>query len=74
MEKVEGRVKWFSAKKGYGFLEEDGNPSEIFVHFSQIDMDGYKKLRRNQAVEFEIQDTDKGLQAFDVTILASVEE
>ena len=57
-----GKVKWFSAEKGYGFIErEDG--SDVFVHFSAIQEDGFKSLSEGQQVEFEIVDGNRGLQA-----------
>ncbi|HOT24768.1 MAG TPA: cold shock domain-containing protein, partial [Thermoleophilia bacterium] len=53
---------WFSNEKGYGFIErEDGD--DLFVHFSEIAMDGYKTLVQGQRVEFEVTQGDKGLQA-----------
>ena len=58
----EGKVKWFSADKGYGFIEHEGG-EDLFVHFSEIQVDGYKTLNQGQAVEFEIAQSDKGLQA-----------
>ncbi len=59
---AEGTVKWFSNEKGYGFIErEDGD--DLFVHYSEINMDGYKTLIQGQRVEFEITEGDKGLQA-----------
>jgi CspA family cold shock protein len=59
-----GTVKWFSNVKGYGFVNADGNDEEdIFVHFSAIEMDGYKKLTSGQRIEFEIDEGPKGLQA-----------
>ena len=59
---AQGTVKWFSNEKGYGFIErEDGD--DLFVHYSEITMDGYKTLVQGQAVEFEITEGDKGLQA-----------
>jgi CspA family cold shock protein len=59
---AQGTVKWFSNEKGYGFIErEDGE--DLFVHFSEIAMDGYKTLTQGQRVEFEISQSDKGLQA-----------
>ncbi|RAO98720.1 cold-shock protein [Petrotoga sp. 9PW.55.5.1] len=59
---MKGRVKWFDSKKGYGFITgEDGN--DVFVHFSAIDMDGYKKLEEDDEVEFEVVQGDKGPQA-----------
>lgn len=60
-----GKVKWFSAEKGYGFIErEDG--SDVFVHFSAIQEDGFKSLSEGQQVEFEIVDGNRGLQAANV--------
>ena len=69
-ERVTGKVKWFSNERGYGFLLVDGDPAnnEYFVHFSSIDMDGYKTLKAGQEVEFELKDTDKGIQAVNVTL------
>ena len=60
-----GKVKWFSAEKGYGFIErEDG--SDVFVHFSAIQEDGFKSLSEGQQVEFKIVDGNRGLQAANV--------
>ena len=60
-----GKVKWFNAEKGYGFIStEDGK--DVFVHYSQIQSEGYKSLDEGQAVEFEINDGPKGPQATNV--------
>ena len=60
-----GKVKWFNAEKGYGFITcEDGR--EVFVHYTAIVQDGYKSLDANQEVEFEVTEGDKGPQAVDV--------
>ena len=60
-----GKVKWFNAEKGYGFIEgEDG--SDVFVHFSAIVMDGYKALEEGAEVQFEVIDGAKGPQAANV--------
>ena len=65
---AKGQVKWFSDKKGYGFItREDGN--DIFVHYSAIKRDGFKTLRQGDEVEFEISQGEKGLHATDVTVL-----
>jgi CspA family cold shock protein len=68
-ELAQGTVKWFSNEKGYGFIErEDGD--DLFVHYSEISMDGYKTLVQGQRVEFEITEGDKGLQASTVRPVA----
>ena len=61
-----GKVKWFNDAKGYGFIEQEGG-DDVFVHFSAIQMEGFKTLQEGQAVEFEIKDGDKGLHAANVT-------
>ena len=61
-----GTVKWFDAKKGYGFIELEGN-KDVFVHFSEITEEGYKSLRDGQAVEFDIEKDDSGERAKNVT-------
>ncbi|MBO7209332.1 MAG: cold-shock protein [Clostridia bacterium] len=63
-----GKVKWFNAEKGYGFIEsEDG--TDVFVHFSAIVMDGYKALEEGAEVSFEVIEGAKGPQAANVTKL-----
>ena len=62
---AQGTVKWFSNEKGYGFIERDEG-DDVFVHFSAINMEGYKTLTEGQRVEFEIVQGDKGLQAANV--------
>jgi len=63
-----GKVKWFNAAKGYGFIEqEDGE--DVFVHYSQIKDEGFKTLNEGQDVEFEVTTGDKGLQARNVVKL-----
>lgn len=63
-----GTVKWFNAEKGYGFLStEEG--SDVFVHFSAVQMDGYKTLKEGQSVSFEIVEGEKGPQAANVSVL-----
>jgi CspA family cold shock protein len=60
-----GKVKWFNAEKGYGFIErEDGG--DVFVHFSAIKAEGFKSLDEGQAVEFDIVEGDRGPQAANV--------
>jgi len=64
-ERYVGTVKWFNATKGYGFIgREDGE--DVFVHFSAIQSEGYRKLEAEQKVEFSVEDGPKGLQAANV--------
>ena len=60
-----GKVKWFNDAKGYGFIEQEGG-EDVFVHFSSINMDGFKTLAEGQPVEFEVKTGDKGLSATNV--------
>jgi CspA family cold shock protein len=60
-----GRVKWFNAEKGFGFIEREGG-NDVFVHFSAIAMDGFKTLEEGQEVEFEVVEGAKGPQAANV--------
>ncbi len=59
----QGVVKWFNNAKGYGFVTPNDGEEDIFVHFSAIEMDGYKTLKEGQSVEFEIEQGPKGLHA-----------
>jgi CspA family cold shock protein len=64
-DRIVGTVKWFNATKGYGFIgREEGE--DVFVHFSAIQSDGYRKLVAEQQVEFSVEDGPKGLQAANV--------
>lgn len=67
-ERIDGTVKWFSNERGYGFVIADDDPddSEYFVHYSYIDMEGYKTLRAGQRVSFVLVSTDRGIQAQEV--------
>jgi cold shock protein len=67
-ERIVGTVKWFNAAKGYGFLGRD-NGDDVFVHFSSISIDGYRRLEKGQQVEFSVEEGPKGLQAASVTLL-----
>ena len=65
---MQGKVKWFNAEKGFGFIEkEDGG--DVFVHFSAIQGEGFKSLEEGQSVEFEVVDGDRGPQAANVTLV-----
>jgi CspA family cold shock protein len=66
-ERITGTVKWFNATKGYGFIAHDGG-EDVFVHYSAIQMEGYRKLKEGQTVEFSIEKGPKGLQAANVTL------
>ena len=63
-----GKVKWFSATKGYGFIESDEG-GDVFVHYSAIGGDGFKTLEQGQSVEFEVQEGNKGPQAVNVSLM-----
>jgi CspA family cold shock protein len=67
--RITGKVKWFNNAKGYGFIEREGG-SDVFVHFSAVQGNGYRTLEEGQAVEFEIVDGPKGPQAGNVTKLS----
>ena len=62
---MQGKVKWFSAEKGFGFISNNEG-ADIFVHYSQIKVEGYKTLENEQLVEFEVYQATKGLQAHNV--------
>ncbi len=63
---MKGKVKWFNSEKGFGFIEREGG-EDVFVHFSAIQMDGYKTLEEGQSVEFDIVKGERGPQATNVT-------
>lgn len=66
---MNGRVKWFNAGKGFGFITgEDGK--DVFVHFSAIKSAGYKTLNENDAVSYDVETGEKGLKATNVTVQA----
>ena len=67
-DRVIGKVKWFNASKGYGFIERQDGP-DVFVHYSAIQSDGFRTLDEGQEVEFSIEQGPKGLQAAQVTVL-----
>ena len=63
-----GTVKWFNGSKGYGFIARE-SADDVFVHFSAIQMEGYKVLEEGQRVEFSVEQGPKGLQATNVVLL-----
>ncbi len=64
----QGTVKWFNAKKGYGFIS-DAEGKDVFVHFSALNMDGFKELKDGESVEFEVVEGEQGPQAANVVRL-----
>ena len=66
----QGTVKWFSNEKGYGFITPDHGGKDLFVHFSEINSDGFKALDEGDRVEYEGGEGPKGLNAQDVNVLA----
>ncbi|NHA69958.1 cold-shock protein [Phycicoccus flavus] len=60
---AQGKVKWFNAEKGFGFIAQDGGGPDVFVHYSAIDVQGYRTLDEDQQVEFEVTQGPKGPQA-----------
>jgi CspA family cold shock protein len=66
-DRITGTVKWFNATKGYGFIAQEGG-EDVFVHYSAVEMEGYRKLQEGQTVEFTIEKGPKGLQAANVTL------
>jgi cold shock protein len=58
-----GKVKWFNEQKGYGFIQSDDGGQDVFVHHSAIQSDGFRTLVEGQAVEYEIERSEKGLKA-----------
>jgi len=69
-----GTVQWFDDDKGFGFIDHEGTEEDIFVHFSEIDQEGFKQLDEGDRVEFTPKDTDKGLQAASVIQIGQEEQ
>lgn len=63
---MKGTVKWFNAKKGFGFISDESG-KDVFVHYSALNMDGFKVLEENEEVEFDVIEGEKGSQAANVT-------
>jgi cold shock protein len=68
-ERHQGQVKWFNPEKGYGFINTDAG-QEVFVHYSTIKSDGYKTLEQHARVEFDIEQSSKGLSARNVVVIS----
>jgi CspA family cold shock protein len=64
-ERIQGTVRWFNPGKGYGFIGQE-NGEDVFVHFTAIQAEGYRRLEKDQQVEFTIEEGPKGLQAANV--------
>lgn len=62
-----GKVKWFNPTKGYGFIKPDDGGEDLFVHHSSIQGEGYKSLKEDQSVTFDVEDGEKGPQATNVS-------
>lgn len=62
----QGTVKWFNPEKGYGFIEQEGGGGDVFVHYKQIQSNGFRTLEENQKVDFEVEQGAKGPQALNV--------
>lgn len=61
----EGTVKWFDDRKGFGFIERE-NGEDVFVHFSNVSMEGFRSLEQGEKVSFDVEKTERGLQAVNV--------
>jgi len=66
---AKGNVKWFSEKKGYGFITQEDGGDDVFVHHKNIVMEGFRKLVEGQNVTYEVQESEKGLQAVNVEVV-----
>jgi cold shock protein len=66
---AQGTVKWFNGEKGFGFIATDDGGKDVFVHYSELQGDGFRTLDENQRVEFEIEQGPKGPQAVRVTTI-----
>lgn len=64
---MKGTVKWFNNSKGFGFIVPEGQKDDVFAHFSQIKMDGFRTLKTDQEVEFDLVEGEKGKQAHNIT-------
>ncbi len=71
--RVTGKVKWFNDNKGFGFIEQESG-KDIFVHYSEIQGEGYRTLSEGELVEFEIKESPKGLQATGVVKVSEKKE
>ena len=68
-QRITGRVKWFNEDKGYGFIARDDGGDDVFLHFSALNMPGFKTIADDTPVEFEVEENERGLAATNVTTL-----
>ena len=66
MSSIKGKVKWFNSTKGFGFIEPEDGGDDVFAHFSEIEMEGYKSLNEGQEVEYKLLDGEKGPKAANI--------
>ena len=71
---MNGRVKWFSGAKGYGFIKREGEEKDIFVHFSDVKKSGLKYLKEDEQLTFEIKNSEKGLSAINLQKVINPQE
>jgi len=64
-----GIVKWFNSAKGFGFATPESGDEDVFIHFSSITMEGYKTLKEGQAIQFDIEEGEKGLHATNISLI-----
>ena len=69
-----GKIKWFNADKGFGFIAQDGSSQDVFVHWTAVEeLDNYEEMREGEPVSFEVENTDRGLRAVNVERLEKLE-
>lgn len=71
--RMTGTVCWFDSKKGIGFITKDDGSGDLFVHWSNVTMEGFKTLKPGQVVEYELGENHRGVQAVEVIVIRDVE-